>query len=112
MPMKNRVFLFYPMQLLFPAICSAHHGKDFLLTASSSTPHSGQWFGLLAPSFTRTATALIRESGLLHGFASHWNGGLHAKIDHASDLTHLREATLAAPLGAGYPIGSVGEMAL
>jgi len=58
----------------------AHHGKEFLVTASSRPPDRGDLFLIGASEYQKSSAELTFEPGLLYGITDIWSAELHTHI--------------------------------
>lgn len=83
--MQNMRTIFIELLVLIPTLAFAHHGKEFLLTASSRTPHQGQWFGILSSDYEKNSHHLNLEPGILYGITHSWSSELHLHLGELTD---------------------------
>lgn len=67
----------------------SHHGKEFLLTASSRTPERGEWFGILSSDFQRLNSHISLEPGILYGISDRWSAEIHAHVGELNESPHF-----------------------
>lgn len=78
--------------LLFSTL-RAHHGKDFLVTASCVTPHKGLVCAHLSSNFYQASEHQPGYSafspGIIYGITDDWTTEFHSHIIHMAGITNL-----------------------